>query len=665
MAAPRHQDDDIMPPDGTEEQEDGPEATAVKEKPRRAAKRKAKVEEPEETDDELDEPGVPGAQGSSIEELEILSVGGESAQIQVERLDPSVYRGRKVQTGYFGFLPKTFTGSIFDEVFRLYGGGTYKVWTTQKTAKGKMIPPVVRKIPGIPRPKDLEEAKLTADDEEAEEEEERIFGPGGAGRGGPPPMGMPGMPGPVSQMNLGWVFVPAHRDYIWTGPGQYPTSIKPPAPGDRRPQAPFFAPGQGVEEESDTARALREVLKANEIRDRKEELAAIDRKWEDRFEKMMAAISTNAKPTTTADPLASMTSLLQQQALTAEADRKMKADAEEKRWARERDEAQKKLDKEERERKEDRDRREADAKARLEKEDRDRKDERERREADEKRERERREADMKYEREREDARRADEQKRQDQMFRFITESKKEGGFSSYLKDLTALKGLTGDTGERSELADAKEMLAVGGQVLSENIVPALTEAILAWKGVRMPNPADGAQTVTATVVDPGQGQQQQPQAPPQALPGPQNGTQQQAPAQPPPVPVQQISNAHWLTILKNLTDSFKAGNSPEATIPLLHGLCRGAGIDYKSAVVQVSGMGANPFPTIATLKRVEPLTRGEVQAHIKQARESLESEPGKAWFLGLARALTSQIKGEVVAAPLAVSEAEPAEAPEA
>jgi hypothetical protein len=161
--------------------------------------------------------GPPVGESHALRELALFARTGGVGEIHVERVGPADYHGEPVQLAHCGSLPPD-TASLFDAIRQRWKGGHYEVRAERGDGQRQTA---LIKIAGRPAPLDAEEER------DAQAARERAIG-GGAFPGAFPYGAPGGAPGGGAQLGMGWVWVPAHQDHYWTGPG--PATTPPPQP---------------------------------------------------------------------------------------------------------------------------------------------------------------------------------------------------------------------------------------------------------------------------------------------------------------------------------------------------------------------------------------------------------------------------------------------------
>jgi len=566
-------------------------------------------------------------------ELEMLAQG--QGGVEVERIGPgqgpgwrgNKYREEVVALGRVGVFGNS--ARLFDEIQERAGGGNYRF-----TGKVNGNPAIITKmLPGAPK-------SLSPDEEDIREEErEEREGLEAFTRGIDPRMYDPTFQATMPNRSLdgNWSFDNIVHRWKWVGMG--PPRGAPPgngaAPGDR--SIYFHKSRENESDDEDIKRENAELRRKLEIEPLK-----------DKIEQLLQAPKQQQQ-----DPFAGLANMMQMQMQRAEAEQKARAEEERRRWDRDREEQKNRSEREDRERK-----------AETERRDREREDERKRREDERKEERarrdeeqRRREQERREDMERESRRREDEVKRQDKFFEMTFAANKTKSMESQMKEIlgvaTAVKNLMG--GERSELADVKELIQAGGDVFSGNIVPAIAETVAAFRGMG-PGvmPQAPIQTIQAQVVPqpappprpqglspnmpidlPHTPTGAQPQAPVQTPPPPPPPAAQEAPAQPvaqgvvEPSPADKVTNEQWAKVLDWLAKAKKAGNTPRAAYGAFQAFCASAGTDYEGVRIKIVGTTAEDL--FNYLKRVEPFA-GPFKPAVTAARELLSEPEGQDWF---------------------------------
>ena len=432
---------------------------------------------------------------------------------------------------------------------------------------------------------------------------------------------MRGAPEPevdVEREQQWWIWDNRRREYRWTKPGVLTPNV--PMPNQGLPPGASSAQGNSNDDwygmtPDRGASALEAEREARRKAEEDARLLAIQTKHEKEMaelKSMLARISEQPKE----DPMKHYMQIMQAQNERAEADRRALAEAEVRRH-----------DREEALRREDRQAKEAAEDRRLERE------ETARKEAWEKREAERRE-----ERERDDRKREDDKAREERLFQLMLNTSKKDGMSQ-IKEVFAMANMAKDLlgGEKGPENEKLEMLRVGGEVLTQNLIPAVADLFMAWKGSRPePSPEELAAQQQA------QQNMQQQQA--QIRQIPMNGQQQRVVAQnqeqqeqeeqpqgAPPV-AGDLSTEQWATVIDWTVQAYKAGNSPVASNVAFTGFCQGRGINIHAAKAKIGTHDADKL--ISMLKGIAPMVpKGHpLKGLLLAADEALSPPEGRAWW---------------------------------
>lgn len=543
------------------------------------------------TDSSTDDAATPSSSGApSI--LRLLQGGSGTNQLVVKRVRTKGHRVPSSDTGYTGRF--TDTPNLPDVIAARFGGGSYEL---AGTVDGKTV---------------TEELELPGDSLPLVGIEQNPMGP----MGGIPGMGTfplddrifdddrdygPFPTGPEQQHRdtAWWVWDQRKGEWSWKKPG-VPTPTCPP-PNQGLPPAQVTQSGSDWWNAAKTTTDDGALEREREARRKAEEDARLlsiqnkhDKEMQAVLQRLDALAAAAQRPHE--DPMKGMTQFLQTQ---------MQKDAE------------------------DRKERLAEERARLDRERAERLAEENRRREEAKAEADRRERDRKDEMDREEKRREERERREREFMQMMFTQAKGQSMASTMKDMFAMaagfKDLLG-VGAQSEGSEKLEMLRVGGEIVTNSLIPALADMVAAYKFGRPATPThvDGEPIMPTTgTVAVNHGPTPRPQ-----LPGPANGGQ--------PAVANELSDQQTAQLLDWAIKAYQSGNTPAVAAVAFVGYTQGAGIPTDKARVKIGETTAEQL--VAMFKTYAPMIPNghPMKQLITSALATLDTPDGKAWYQSFA-----------------------------